>query len=392
MSKESFNIEEFFQNAFDAHEVNPSTRALKGLRKKLWKRDFFSLKLSHFNIYYTILLLAGVSTGYFVANNSPESNSPVNTVEVQHEKAAAGKNITNKTELNSAEEQPISRKNESEEEVITPEAEFTMSAMAGCAPLKVELKNTSHNAKAITWYLDEKEEISSPNTTYIFNEPGTHTIRLQAISVSGNADQEVREVIVHSRPKAGFSIDEAKSSNTQKTIQFENKSKNADEYLWLFGDGQSSREKEPLHQYSNYQSYNVKLIATSENACKDTSELTANFLKEQYGLSYPQNFVPGPQGRQNNGYYHKADWPESIFHPQYNGVSEYSLTIKAPNGMEVFRTDNINQGWNGYIHGRLAPNGQYIWHAEGKYVNGEPFSLNGRVTVKHEGIRDIYGY
>lgn len=52
------------------------------------------------------------------------------------------------------------------------------------------------------------------------------------------------------------------------TVTFINTSKNADVYAWDFGDGQTSTEKSPVHEYAAAGEYTVKLTA-SNKAGKD---------------------------------------------------------------------------------------------------------------------------
>ena len=47
------------------------------------------------------------------------------------------------------------------------------------------------------------------------------------------------------------------------SITFTNKSRNASTYLWTFGDGSTSIEKNPVHIYQNYGNYAVTLKATT---------------------------------------------------------------------------------------------------------------------------------
>lgn len=57
------------------------------------------------------------------------------------------------------------------------------------------------------------------------------------------------------------------------TVTFQNKSQNADVYAWDFGDGQTSTEKSPVHQYAEAKTYTVKLTA-SNKAGQDVKEKT----------------------------------------------------------------------------------------------------------------------
>ena len=48
-------------------------------------------------------------------------------------------------------------------------------------------------------------------------------------------------------------------------VQFTNASINADSYSWDYGDGITSTEKDPIHQYTTGGTFNVKLTATNSN-------------------------------------------------------------------------------------------------------------------------------
>ena len=61
-------------------------------------------------------------------------------------------------------------------------------------------------------------------------------------------------------------------------------------------------------------------------------------------------------------------------------IGDYQ-SFELANGLKVFSTKNIKQGWNGYIGSRLAPSGTYSWTATGVYPNGKTFSLKGTVSV-----------
>jgi gliding motility-associated-like protein len=50
---------------------------------------------------------------------------------------------------------------------------------------------------------------------------------------------------------------------------FENNSENGDTYEWIFGDGGTSNQFEPSHQYTESGEYNVMLIVSDANGCYD---------------------------------------------------------------------------------------------------------------------------
>lgn len=56
-------------------------------------------------------------------------------------------------------------------------------------------------------------------------------------------------------------------------VTFSNQSQNADSYVWDFGDGATSTEKEPSHTYAKYDSYTVKLTAKNAGGEKSISDV-----------------------------------------------------------------------------------------------------------------------
>jgi PKD domain/Secretion system C-terminal sorting domain len=66
---------------------------------------------------------------------------------------------------------------------------------------------------------------------------------------------------------AGFTSDIV----AENAVQFVNTSENADQYFWDFGDGSTSEENNPLHQYAQSGDYEVTLTATN---CDQTSTIS----------------------------------------------------------------------------------------------------------------------
>jgi len=69
-------------------------------------------------------------------------------------------------------------------------------------------------------------------------------------------------------PSAKFTSSKV-SANVNETIIFSNSSKDADNYEWEFGDGQTSTTENPTHSYSSAGTFSVKLTAFSKNGKKE---------------------------------------------------------------------------------------------------------------------------
>ena len=68
-------------------------------------------------------------------------------------------------------------------------------------------------------------------------------------------------------------------------VTFRNKSFNATEYLWDFGDGNTSTEKDPIHSYLNIGNYNVTLTVSDGITSDDFTLLVV------IGQVFPQNLT-----------------------------------------------------------------------------------------------------
>jgi len=50
-------------------------------------------------------------------------------------------------------------------------------------------------------------------------------------------------------------------------------------------------------------------------------------------------------------------------------------------GELIFETQEIYQGWDGYLKQEAAPADVYVWMVEGRWADGESFSYRGDVTL-----------
>jgi gliding motility-associated-like protein len=112
----------------------------------------------------------------------------------------------------------------------------------------------------------------------------------------------------------------------------------------------------------------------------DTSSVPAVWVEGAGRIRFPNAFVPSLLGP-NGGEYDAVDFKNEVFHPYSDGVIEYKLLIFNRWGEQIFRSDDIRIGWDGYYKGKLCDQGVYVWRATGKFTNGQQFDLRGNVTL-----------
>jgi hypothetical protein len=138
---------------------------------------------------------------------------------------------------------------------------------------------------------------------------------------------------------------------------------------------------EPIHYYEQAGSYNVKLKVWTTNHCYDSLTILNAFTGPEAEIFFPNAFTPnmtGPTG----GSYDINDISNAIFHPVVKGeLIEYQLKIFNRQGLQIFESNDVSLGWDGYYQEKLAVQGVYIWKARGKFSNGKTFVKSGDITL-----------
>jgi len=143
-----------------------------------------------------------------------------------------------------------------------PTAGFTASPTAGCAPLMVQFTNTSStNSTSFDWQFPGGTPSSStaqnpPSVEYAV--PGIYTVTLTASNNAGSSTFS-QIIVVSGGPTANFS-----STVNLLTASFINSSSNSITYSWDFGDGGSSNDPNPTHDYTTDGTYTVVLTAIND--------------------------------------------------------------------------------------------------------------------------------
>lgn len=149
-----------------------------------------------------------------------------------------------------------------------PSAAFNANLTSGCAPLSVQFNNqSSANAETFAWSFPGGTPSSSTaeNPTVTYNTAGVYTVTLTVSNPAGqNTATQTSYITVNGAPAAGFT-----GTVAGTTVSFNNSTTNATSYTWDFGDGGSSNEANPSHNYTTDGVYEVTLTAT--NACGSTT-------------------------------------------------------------------------------------------------------------------------
>ncbi|MFP5212216.1 MAG: PKD domain-containing protein, partial [Acidobacteriota bacterium] len=139
---------------------------------------------------------------------------------------------------------------------------FNADALSGPAPLAVTFANaTVGTVDKWLWKFGDGGASTAKNPTHTYNFPGIYTVSLTATGPGGTATVERTSYINvgYPGPSAQFT-----TRNPQGPVPFTVYCKDLSTgpiagWYWDFGDGTSSMEQDPNHQYTQNGTYTVSL-------------------------------------------------------------------------------------------------------------------------------------
>lgn len=154
-----------------------------------------------------------------------------------------------------------------------PTADFVVPAV--CFPNAAQFTDGSLTASgSITqwqWAFGDGNFSSLQNPVHNYGSAGIYNVSLVSSTDKGCSDTILKQVQVYHKPAADFTVSDVcnkqiSSFSDISTVQ----NSTITSTNWDFGDGNNSTLANPQHYYSNAGVYNVSLIVTSSNGCKDT--------------------------------------------------------------------------------------------------------------------------
>lgn len=263
-----------------------------------------------------------------------------------------------------------------------PNTEFSALDYADCAPFDLRLTNETNREYMDSCYWDfgDGEFSREFNPIHRYETPGLYHVSLKAWG-EGGENSAYRIVEVYDNPKPQFELLPKNVMLPSARVKANNLTEGAAESFWDFGDGHTSTEHSPVHEYTDPGEYTVRLRVKSQQGCEGDTVVSPAVVVQGAGyIRFPSAFVPSTTGP-NGGRYSEYDRENKVFHPVWRGVVRYKLMIFNRWGEKLFESNDINIGWDGYFGGKVCMTGVYAWRAVGEYYNGEMFYLRGNVTL-----------
>ncbi len=174
----------------------------------------------------------------------------------------------------------IDNEEDTADEIFVTEGGITISKQTAFAGDAIQFKDNSEGASAYWWNFGDANSSPLQNPTHIYKQPGTYTVSRM---LNGDEDMvETAQITIKERiapPKsdpnktAAFTIDKT-NARAGEIIRFTDKTPNASSWLWNFGDGYTSQERNPTHVYNFAGNYIVMLSVNSTGKNVNTQTIT----------------------------------------------------------------------------------------------------------------------
>lgn len=110
------------------------------------------------------------------------------------------------------------------------------------------------------------------------------------------------------------------------------------------------------------------VIVTDQNGCTNTDTVWV-FVEYPFNYFIPNSFTP-------NG-----DGINDVFYLKGHGVDFFELKIYDRWGEQLFKTNDLNSGWDGTFKGESLSNGVFVYIVSGQLLDGRTFKEKGAVTL-----------
>ncbi len=229
--------------------------------------------------------------------------------------------------------------------VSVTQADFLPDVFGFCQPLDVNFTDASISGSTIVnyeWDFGDGGTSTLQNPTYVYADTGIFDISLVITNDLGCTDTLIRSnyIFVYTPPNANFLDNDTVICPGE--IDFTDLSTNTTDWFWNFGDGESSTEQFPTHEYQDTGHFNVTLIALN-NGCSDTLEVLNMIyvsppiasLNYSFDCDQPNTFTF------NNQSYGYTDWSWQL--PDNTTSTDDPLTLTFPDpGFYIIHINTSN--------------------------------------------------
>jgi gliding motility-associated-like protein len=191
-----------------------------------------------------------------------------------------------------------------------PVASFIAVKTIGCVGESIQFEDKSvkgtGNIVNYVWDFGNGNLSSLTNPSTVFDKERKYDITLIVKDDNGcESSHKVNEhITINPLPNPDFTADNTSGCDSPFTVNFTNKSNNQSaQYLWSFGDGNTSTNNNPTHIFHQKKNYDVRLTMTDNKGCVNSilksNYIALNSIKADFGFGKTEFCANEPMLFQN---------------------------------------------------------------------------------------------
>ncbi|NRF41230.1 PKD domain-containing protein [Pedobacter foliorum] len=246
---------------------------------------------------------------------------------------------------------------------------FTADKTIGCPGLEVKFSNLTTGGISYVWDFGDGTTSTEFEPTHVYDGAlSSYAVTLTATN-SLNCSNTLTQsdyIKITQPPIAQFSVDPGVViSIPSYTFNFIDEStNNPTQWLWDFGDGITSIDKNPKHTYPDTGLYKVTLKVINQSGCFTTSIKEVRITGVPGYLFVPNSFIPGSESNELRQFKAKG-----------SGIKSWRMSVFNKWGQLVWETTKLEdghplEGWDGRYRNSELPQSVYYWKIDVEFING----------------------
>jgi len=256
------------------------------------------------------------------------------------------------------------------------EVDLTQPPGTGCQPYGVQFINNSITSPGATflWTFGDGNYSTESSPYHIYPNADLYDVSVKIVNNFGCIDSAeifYPELInVLRSPEAGISAEPLIENILTPYITFSDLSTDVLGCTLYPGDGNLLVNCNSMYTYTDTGTFDAYLVAVNELGCKDTAGIKVK-IEPNFSFYVPNAFSP-------NG-----DFVNDFFYAKGEGIKEYEMLIFNRWGNIVFRCNDINEKWDGFVNKGKdeAPVDVYVYKVILVDVFNERKTYVGKVTL-----------
>jgi PKD repeat protein len=162
--------------------------------------------------------------------------------------------------------------------LAAPVTSFSASPTSGSTPLTFRFTDQSTGSPtAWRWTFGDGNASTEKNPVHTYNKSGLYSVTLTASNEKGSNDLTKTDYIAVSNSLVAAFSASPTSGSTPLSVSFtDNSTGSLTSWIWAFGDGNTSTEKNPVHTYNKTGRYTVSL--TVNNPGSSSTEIRTRYI------------------------------------------------------------------------------------------------------------------